>query len=228
MMLSVSFETIGVNWFYSDHMRYHVRYFIMDSKSKNSQCRRSGSITARRIGVPDLDQRFNDFADTFNKQQENYERMRGTLRNLESRYLCDPGSGLSECLRKIKDLYDDHRISLQMKGYDFNLIVIPNDPVPDSLELTQENVKELCRAATAIVAVGPKLEEMIDWLLKSEESLAQNVNKAAKTHQETKRLESNFRENLREASRAKELSPRYRKEAQKLFKEVALLSGVQT
>lgn len=113
-----------------------------------------------------------------------------------------------------------------MKGYDFSLAVTPDDPVPDKLKRTQENIKELCQAVKAIVALGPKLEEMINWLLKSEESLTQKVNQEAKTHQESKRLGDNLRENLRQASRGQELSPRYREAAGKLFNEVALLSGV--
>lgn len=120
----------------------------------------------------------------------------------------------------------DHQLNLQIKGYDFSLAVTPDDVVPDKLKRTQENIKELCQAGKAIAALGPKLEEMINWLLKSEKTLTQKVNEEAKTHQESKRLGGNLRENLREALRAGELSPRYREEAGKLFNEVALLSGV--
>ncbi|MCJ8746129.1 hypothetical protein PDJAM_G00138140 [Pangasius djambal] len=188
---------------------------------------RNDRITVRRVGVPDLDQRFTDFAETFKKQQEHYECMQEKWKTLMYRYRCAPDSSLSECLQKIKDEHDDHQISLQMKGYDFSLAVTPDHPMPDKLKRTQENIKELCQAVKAIVAVGPKLEEMINWLLKSEKSLTKKVNEEAKTHQESKRLGGNLKDNLREASRAKDLSPRYREEAGKLFKEVALLSGVE-
>lgn len=116
---------------------------------------------------------------------------------------------------------------MQLKGYDFSLVVTPDDLLPDQLKRTQENIKEMCKAVKAIAALGPKLEEMINWLLKSKESLTEKVNQEAKTHQESKRLGGNLSENLRVASRAKELSPLYRKEVGKLFDEVALLSGAK-
>lgn len=122
---------------------------------------------------------------------------------------------------------DDHQISLQLKGYDFSLVMTPDDQVPEKLKQTHENITELCQAVKAIVALGPKLEEMINWLLISEKSLIQKVNTEAKAHQESTRLGGNLRENLREASRAKELSHHYREEAGKVFLEVAMLSGVQ-
>ncbi|TSO47170.1 hypothetical protein Baya_10132 [Bagarius yarrelli] len=219
---------------------------------------RRGRITTRQVGVPDLDQRFNDFAETFNKQQENYECLQEKWQTLMSSYKCAPNSSLSECLQKIKDEHpfpilffdnipkpnfdktpsvtftqtpppplEDHQISLQMKGYNFSLAMTPDDPIPDKLKQTQENIKELCQAVKAIVALGPKLEEMINWLLNSEKSLIQTINTEATTHQESTRLGSNLRENLSEALRAKELSPHYREEARKRFNEVAVLSGVE-
>ncbi|KAB5530720.1 hypothetical protein PHYPO_G00132650 [Pangasianodon hypophthalmus] len=199
---------------------------ISHSPPNDSQ-HRNGRITVRRVGVPDLDQRFTDFEQTFNKQQEHYECMQEKWKTLMFRYRCAPDSSLSECLQKIKDEHDDHQISLQMKGFDFSLAVTPDDPMPDKLKRTQENIKELCQAVKAIVAVGPKLEEMINWLLKSEKSLTKKVKEEAKTYLESKRLRDNLRENLHKASRAKDLSPRYREEAGKLLNEVAQLSGVE-
>lgn len=57
----------------------------------------------RHVGVPDLDQRFTDFAETFNHQQEHYECMQEKRRALLYRYRCAPDSSLSECLQKIQD-----------------------------------------------------------------------------------------------------------------------------
>ncbi|KAK3532526.1 hypothetical protein QTP86_023749 [Hemibagrus guttatus] len=188
---------------------------------------RSDRIIARRVGVPDLDQRFTEFAEMFNKQQENYECMRERLKTLMHHYRCAPDSSLSDCLQQMKVEHYNRQIFLQLKGYDFSLAVTPGDLLPDKLKQTQENIKELCQAAKAIMSLGPKLEEMINWLLKSEQSLTDKVNAEAKTHQESTRLRGNLRENLHEASRAKELSPHYREEAGKLYNEVARLSGVK-
>ncbi len=64
---------------------------------------RRGSFAARRVGVPGLDERFSDVAETFNKQQEHYETMKSKLQTLASRYHCPLNDSLSECLRKIKE-----------------------------------------------------------------------------------------------------------------------------
>lgn len=52
------------------------------------------------------------------------------------------------------------------------------------------------------------------------------IKDAESRHQEQRRLVDNLRENLREARRAKELSPKYREEAGNLLNEAALLSGI--
>lgn len=121
---------------------------------------------------------------------------------------------------------DTHHVRLQMRGYDFTLEVTPEEDVPEKLKRTQENVRELCQAVKASVSVSTMLQEMIDWLLKSEETLTQQVREAATTHQDKQRLGGNLRENLQEVRRAKELSPHYREKAGKLLNEAALLSGV--
>ncbi|XP_066531676.1 uncharacterized protein si:ch73-345f18.3 [Hoplias malabaricus] len=187
---------------------------------------RSGRIIIRRVGVPDLDQRFEEFAETFNKQHEHYECMEEKRNTLVFRYRCSSGDSLSQCLKKIKDEHDSHHVHLQMKGYDFTLVVTPETEIPDKLKRTQENITELCQAAKAVVAVGTKLQELISWLLKAEETLKQQVKEKAGSHQEQRRLAGNLQQNLQEARRAKDLSPRYREEAGKLLNEAALLSGV--
>ncbi|KAK2836285.1 hypothetical protein Q7C36_014154 [Tachysurus vachellii] len=215
----------------SEEERQHILGAAQSARiphpSPKASLDRIGMITARHVGVPDLDQRFTDFAEMFNTQQESYECMQEKRKTLMVRYCCAPDSSLSECLQKMKDEHNDHQIILQLKGYNFGLAVTPDDSVPDKLKQTQENIKELCQAVKAIMALGPKLEEMINWLLNSEKILTQKVNAEAKTHQESTRLRGNLRENLREASRAKRFSPRYREEAGKLFNEVAMLSGIK-
>ncbi|KAG9278963.1 hypothetical protein AMEX_G4423 [Astyanax mexicanus] len=192
----------------------------------NGSEQKHGEITARRVGVPDLDERFADVEVTFNKQYEDYKQMEDRRKTLLHRYRCSPGDSLSKCLKKIKDEHDTHHIQLQLKGYDFSLAVTPEDTVPDKLKRTQENVRELSQAAIAVVSVGTKLQELASWILKKEKTLIQQVTEAAPTHQEKQRLVGNLQENLREVSRAKEQSLQYRVEAEKLLNEADLLSGV--
>ncbi len=117
-------------------------------------------------------------------------------------------------------------ISLEVKGYDFSLLVRSEAEIPSELKLTQENVTELSRAAKSVISVSTKLNEMIDSLLRDEDSMISQIQDAESRHQEQKRLMDNLRENLREARRATELSPKYRKEAGNLLNEAALLSGI--
>lgn len=187
---------------------------------------RRGSFAARRVGVPGLDERFSDVAETFNKQQEHYETMKSKLQTLASRYHCPINDSLSECLRKIKEKHELCHISLEVKGYDFSLMVRSEAKIPNELKLTQENVTELSRAAKSVISVSTKLNEMIDSLLRDEDSMISQIQDAESRHQEQKRLMDNLRENLREARRATELSPKYRKEAGNLLNEAALLSGI--
>ncbi|XP_043088882.1 uncharacterized protein si:ch73-345f18.3 [Puntigrus tetrazona] len=187
---------------------------------------RRGVFSARRVGVSALDERFTDVAETFNKQQEHHETMKNKLQTLASRYRCPVNDSLSECLRKIRERHELCHISLEVKGYDFNLTARSEAEVPGELRRTQENVAELSRAAKSVISAGTKLHEMIDSLLRDEDGMRRQIQDAESRHQEQKRLLDNLRENLREARRAKELSPAYRKEAGNLLNEAALLSGI--
>ncbi|XP_062846883.1 uncharacterized protein si:ch73-345f18.3 [Trichomycterus rosablanca] len=179
----------------------------------------------RYVGKADLDHRFSEFGETFEKQQKNFESMKEKRQNLMDSYHCSPDDSLSKCLQKIKEEHYIHQVQLQMKGYDFSLTVTPDDNVPDKLKQTQENIKELCQAVKAIMAVGPKLEAMTSWLLKEQNRLTVEVKEEAKTYQDAVRLGDNLKGNLQVVSQAKQLSPLYRKQATKICKEVAELSG---
>lgn len=117
-------------------------------------------------------------------------------------------------------------ISLEVKGYDFTLMVRSEAEIPNDLKMTKGNITELSKATKAIISVATKLQEMIDWLLKKEESMTTQLETTDHSHQDKKRLLDNLKENLREARRAKELSPKYRKEAGNLLNEAAVLSGI--
>ncbi|XP_067281882.1 uncharacterized protein si:ch73-345f18.3 [Pseudorasbora parva] len=194
--------------------------------AKAGEVQKTGRFSARRVGVSDLDERFSDVAETFNKQQEHYETMKNMLQTVANRYKCPSNDSLSQCLKKIKEAHGNWYISLEVKGYDFILMVRSEAEIPNDLKMTQENITEMSKATKAIISVATKLQEMIDWLLKEEDSLTKQVEAAESRHQERKRLVDNLKENLREARRAKEMSPTYRKEAGNLLNEAAVLSGI--
>ncbi|KAA0709936.1 hypothetical protein E1301_Tti020260 [Triplophysa tibetana] len=187
---------------------------------------KTGSFSARHVDVTDLDLRFKDVAETFNKQQENYKQMKEMLQRISHRYQLSTNDSLSQCMKKIKEKHDQPYIGLEVKGYDFTLVVRSEAEIPDGLKRTQEDITELSKYAKGVMSVGTKLQEMIDSLLQAEEGITRQVEEAQSSHQERKRLVDNLKENLREAKRAKELSPTYRNEAGDLLKEVAKLSGI--
>lgn len=59
----------------------------------------------KRVGVQELDQRFSDIAETFNKQQEHYETMVRRIRNVRQIYGCNVNDtlALTECVMKIRE-----------------------------------------------------------------------------------------------------------------------------
>ncbi|XP_067268365.1 myosin heavy chain, clone 203 isoform X3 [Chanodichthys erythropterus] len=197
------------------------------SHPANDAVKKTDRFEARRVGVGDLDERFSDVAETYNKQHEDYETMKNKLQTVANRYKCPTNDSLSQCLKKIKEEHANCHIILEVKGYDFTLMVRSEAEIPNDLKRTQENITELSKAAKAVISVATKLQEMIDWLLKAEDTMTKQVEAAESRHQEQKRLVDNLKENLREVRRAKEKSPKYRKEAGNLLNEAAVLSGIK-
>ncbi|XP_072303214.1 uncharacterized protein [Eucyclogobius newberryi] len=198
--------------------------------------KRSGELVMRRVGVPDLDQRFSDVAETFNEQQHRFETTVHLLLNLQKRYACPQGGtlALSNILRKIRDEHEaNYRISMMLKGYDFSLCVIHTssddenhaEPLPYHLRRAIDEFKDISEAAKAIIAKGTTLQELIGWLLRCKDHMAEQVKGAAITFQEQGRLSENLKENMNEIVRAKELSMEYRQKAGELFIEAADIAG---
>lgn len=126
-----------------------------------------------------------------------------------------------------------YRISLKIKGYDFSLDVVPvgfgggseEEPVPPHLRLAQDELKGTSESAKATISKGTTLQEMIGWLLRSKDPMAEQVKGAVATYQERGRLNENLEENMKEARRAKELSLGYRQQAGAVLTEAAEIAG---
>ncbi|KAM4631395.1 uncharacterized protein ACJ7VT_000858 [Polymixia lowei] len=193
--------------------------------------RRSGWLVMRRVGVSELDQRFSDVAETFNKQQEHYEAMVRHIINLRQTYGCNHDNTLflTECVKNIRAEHGDrYRVALHMKGYDFSLSVVPlgsEELPPPHLRLAQDELKGVSHDAKATISVGTKLQELIGWLLRSEERMAEQVKEAAPNYQEQRRLGENLQESLKEVRRAKELLLGYKQQAGEVLTEVAQIVG---
>lgn len=197
--------------------------------------KRIGRLVMRRVCVPELDQRFLEMAETFNKQQEGYEAMVQHIRNLQQSCDCahDDTLAFAQCFGKIREQEPTYQVSLMMKGYDFFLSAVPvwsegageGKPLPPRLQRAQNELKGASDSARITISKGTTLQELIGWLLRSHDKMAEQVKKAAETYQEQGRLSENLEENMREVRRAKELSQGYRQQATAVLTEAAQIAG---
>lgn len=199
--------------------------------------KRTGRLVVRRVGVPELDQRFVDVAEAFNEQQHRYETMVRLISNLQQRCGCvhSGALALAECVGKIRDEHGSkYRVTLKMKGYDFFLSVVPvesesssdeSEPLPSHLQMAHDELKNTSECAKATISKGTSLQELIGWLLRSKDQMADQVKAAAQTYQEQQRLDENLKENMKEVTRAKELSLEYRRQAGEVLTEAAQIAG---
>lgn len=125
-----------------------------------------------------------------------------------------------------------YRVSLKIKGYDFSLCVVPVGSECDSeeelsshLRSAQNELKGTSESAKATISKGTTLQELIGWLLRSKDQMAEQVKGVTATYQEQGRLNENLEENMKEVRRAKELSLKYRQQAGEVFTEVAQIAG---
>ncbi|XP_034456532.1 uncharacterized protein si:ch73-345f18.3 [Hippoglossus hippoglossus] len=198
--------------------------------------RRIGRLVMRRVGVPELDQRFSDVAETFNEQQQNYEAMARHISSLRQNCDCAHSDTLvfAECVGKIREEHHaTYKVSLKMNGYDFSLSVVPmgldsnreEEPLPPRLKLAQDELRGTSGSARATISRGTTLQELFAWLLRSRDQMAEQVKGAAPSYQEQGRLNENLEENMREVRRAKELSVGYRQRAGEVLTEAAQIAG---
>lgn len=120
-----------------------------------------------------------------------------------------------------------------MTGYDFSLNVVPvgsaegraEEPLPLHLKLAQSEFKNASESAKATISKGTSIQELIGWLLRSTDQMAEQVKGAAATYPEQRRLAGNLEKNVKEVRRAKDLSQGYRQTAAEVFSEVAQIAG---
>lgn len=97
-------------------------------------------------------------------------------------------------------------------------------PLPPHLKMAKDELKGASESVKATISKGTTLQEMIGWLLRSRDSMDEQVRGAAATYQEQGRLSENLEENMEEARRAKDLSLEYKKQAGEVLIEVAQLT----
>lgn len=99
------------------------------------------------------------------------------------------------------------------------------EPMPPHLRLAQDELRGTSESAKATISKGTTLQELIGWLLRSKDQMAEQVKGATATYQEQGRLSENLEENMKEVRRAKELSLGYRQRAGEVLTEAAEIAG---
>ncbi|XP_040909704.1 uncharacterized protein si:ch73-345f18.3 [Toxotes jaculatrix] len=204
--------------------------------ARSETVRRTGRLVVRRMDVPELDHRFSDVAETFNKQQEHYEAMVQHISSLRQSCNCAQGNTLAfaDCVGTIREEYKaTYKVSIKMNGYDFSLSVVPvgsegkheDEPLPPCLKLAQNELRGTSESARATISKGTKLQELFAWLLRSRDEMAEQVKGAASSYQDQGRLTNNLEENIKEVRRAKELSMGYKQRAGEVLTEAAQVAG---
>lgn len=118
-----------------------------------------------------------------------------------------------------------------MKGYDFSLRVLSvgsqdrSKQMSPALRTAQDEFKCMSDSTKATMSKGTALQELMGWLLRSNDQMVEQVKEAAASFQERGRLVENLEENMKEVRRAKELSLRYRQEAGEVLGEAAQIAG---
>lgn len=111
---------------FCSHIQIHILYvslnycvFVLDVHSVN------GKLVIKRVSVPDLDQRFSDMAETFNKQHEHYETMVRHIKNVRQIYGCNNNNSLAlaECVKKIREEHGKiYSGSVKAASHDFHFV----------------------------------------------------------------------------------------------------------
>lgn len=126
-----------------------------------------------------------------------------------------------------------YRVFVKLNGYDFSLGVVPlgsagdraEEPLPPHLKLAQGEFKDASDSAKATISKGTAVQELIGWLLRSADRMAEQVKGAAGNYLEQRRLSDNLDRNVSEVRRAKDLSEEYRQRATEVLSEVAQIAG---
>ncbi|GCC17975.1 hypothetical protein chiPu_0017752 [Chiloscyllium punctatum] len=184
---------------------------------------KDGKISAKIVNVAELDQCFANVVDTFNHQHSNYITLCEFTRLLKECCQCNV---LTDCFQTLQHEHRDFTVKLNMRGYNFSLSVQPNQSIPRQLLLAQQYTKELCTSTKSILAADPKLQEMINSMLQTEDQHLEMVKHLNESYQERTRCLSNAKDNFMELRRAKQFSNVHKELADSVLKDIVEIVGI--
>ncbi|XP_040293708.1 uncharacterized protein LOC121005189 [Bufo bufo] len=180
-------------------------------------------IVLKYVNVKEYDERFDEIAELYNNQMENYMTMKKSLFELNE---VNNSSNLTDCMEKIKKKYNNYDIQIQMKGYNFTLLVKPTEDIPDNLQESQELMKELSRATKVLISSQTKLGGMVFSMDQIQEEIDKKIKEVNTGYLDQKRLVENLKENMKNIDIVKQWSMEYEEEASEVLKEIAHIAGV--
>ncbi|XP_073416138.1 uncharacterized protein [Dendrobates tinctorius] len=179
-------------------------------------------LAVKTVNVKEYDDKFIEIAELYNNQVESYTSMKKSLSQLNE---VNDSTNLTSCIEKIKEKYSNYNIQIQMKGYNFNLLVEPTEDIPENLQESQELIKELSRANKVLIGSQTKLGGMVFSLCQKQEEMANKIKEVNPGYLDQIRLVENLEENMKNIEKAKLLSTKYEEEASEVLRNIAHIAG---
>ncbi|XP_071968664.1 uncharacterized protein [Engystomops pustulosus] len=180
-------------------------------------------LVIRNVNVNEYDDKFAEIAEVYNHQVENYMAMKKCLYRLNEVHHC---ASLTSCMERIQDKYSNYDIQVQMKGYNFTLLVKSTEDIPDDLQESQELMTEMNRATKVLLGSQTKLGGMVFSAGQMEGEMRRKVKEVNPAYLDQIRLVENLEENMKNIDKAKLLSTEYEEEASEVLREIAQIAGV--
>ncbi|KAM4031409.1 uncharacterized protein ACNLHF_018874 [Anomaloglossus baeobatrachus] len=180
-------------------------------------------LAIKIVNVKEFDDKFVEIAELYNNQVENYTTLKKCLSQLNE---VNDSDNLTSCIEKIEEKYSNYNIQIQMKGYNFNLLVEPNEDIPEKLQQSQELMKELSRATKVLIGSQTKLGGMVFSLSQKKEEMTEKIKELNPGYLDQIRLVENLEENMKNIDKAKQLSTEYEEEASEVLRNIAHIAGV--
>ncbi|XP_075701298.1 uncharacterized protein LOC142665479 [Rhinoderma darwinii] len=181
------------------------------------------TLVVKNINVKEYDVKFVEIAELYNNQVENYMTMKKSLFEFNE---VNDSANLTSCMEKMKEKYSSYDIQIQMKGYNFSLLVKTTEEVPKNLQESQDLMKELSRATKILIGSQTKLGGMVFSVSQMQEEMRKKIKEVNTGYLDQIRLVENLEENIKNIDNAKLLSKEYEEEASEVLREIAHIAGV--
>ncbi|XP_075922251.1 uncharacterized protein LOC116940946 isoform X1 [Petromyzon marinus] len=208
----------------------HTRWLLSAALDRHGgEEDRGRALTVRAVGVPDVDSRVTDAAETFANLQAEHMGVARARQDLCKSACCGSAAsqhGLAECLRNL-ELRHETALKMELKGYNFSLVMKDGGvDMPTSVQEAARLVSELSTRARAFLGMSTRLDEMMAALLRTESTISKEVTETNRDYADNVRAHDNMQRSLAELRRGRKDVARYKQEINSLLLQVAQIAGV--